>query len=101
MCSCTTIWRDTTAARSLRSAVHRLADGLSRQLGGRSRSLIGYLVGVMSSLVVIGAAISESLPLVLLGSLLLGPANASVFLARYAGPATPAWSDSWPWRPFL
>jgi len=53
---------------------------------GRSRSLaVGYLSGVIGCLIVVGASIIGSLPLVLVGSLLLGPANASVFLARYAG----------------
>ncbi|MGH2380111.1 MAG: MFS transporter [Candidatus Limnocylindria bacterium] len=53
---------------------------------GRARALAaGYLVGVAGAVLVIGAAMVESVALVLAGSLLLGPANAAVFLARYAG----------------
>lgn len=53
---------------------------------GRGRALAaGYGVGVIGALVVLIGAVVASLPLVLGGSLLLGPANASVFLARYAG----------------
>jgi MFS family permease len=53
---------------------------------GRGRALaVGYGIGVVGAGVVILAAVSSSLALVLVGSLLLGPANSSVFLARYAG----------------
>jgi len=61
---------------------------------GRSRALAGgYLLGVIGCVLVVGASIIESLPLVLVGSLLLGPANASVFLARYAGADLAAEAD--------
>lgn len=53
---------------------------------GRPRALaIGYLIGVVGGGVVLAGDLAASLGLVLLGSLLLGPANASVFLGRYAG----------------
>ena len=53
---------------------------------GRARALaVGYGIGVMGGATVIVGALASSMGLLLLGSLLLGPANASVFLARYAG----------------
>jgi MFS family permease len=53
---------------------------------GRARALTaGYAIGVGGAVVVVVAALTASLPLLLAGSFLLGPANASVFLARYAG----------------
>jgi MFS family permease len=64
------------------------AIGVSRLTAriGRGRALAaGYGIGVVGAAVVIVAAMLGSLALLLIGSLLLGPANASVFLARYAG----------------
>jgi MFS family permease len=53
---------------------------------GRGRALaVGYGIGVAGALVVILGAVSSILWFVLAGSVLLGPANSSVFLARYAG----------------
>jgi MFS family permease len=53
---------------------------------GRGRALaVGYGIGVAGAGVVILAVLLASLGMVLAGSLLLGPANSSVFLARYAG----------------
>jgi MFS family permease len=53
---------------------------------GRGRALAaGYGIGVVGAVVVTVAAMAGSLGLLLAGSLLLGPANSSVFLARYAG----------------
>lgn len=53
---------------------------------GRGRALaVGYGIGVLGALAVVAAAAMGSLALVLAGSVLLGPANASVFLSRYAG----------------
>jgi MFS family permease len=53
---------------------------------GRAAALaVGYLTGVAGALVVIAGALAAMLPLVFLGSVLLGPANAAVFLSRYGG----------------
>jgi MFS family permease len=53
---------------------------------GRGRALaVGYGIGVVGGAIVILGALASSMGLLLFGSLLLGPANASVFLARYAG----------------
>jgi MFS family permease len=52
---------------------------------GRARSLaLGYLVGAAGAGGVVLAAIAESLVVLLVASVLLGAANASVFLTRYA-----------------
>ncbi len=53
---------------------------------GRLPSLaVGYAMGVIGALLVLAGSGTMDLGLILVGSLLLGPANASVFLARYAG----------------
>lgn len=53
---------------------------------GRGRALAaGYGIGVMGAAAVVVAAAIGSLGLLLVGSVLLGPANAAVFLSRYAG----------------
>ena len=53
---------------------------------GRAAALAaGYLTGVAGALVVIAGALAAMLPLVFVGSVLLGPANAAVFLSRYGG----------------
>lgn len=53
---------------------------------GRAAALaVGYLTGVVGALIVIVGALAALLPLVFVGSVLLGPANASVFLSRYGG----------------
>lgn len=52
---------------------------------GRARALAaGYLLGVAGAGVVVAGAMAGSMVLVLVGSVLLGPANAAVFLGRYA-----------------
>jgi MFS family permease len=52
---------------------------------GRGRSLaLGYLLGSAGAALSILAAVAESLVVLLAGSVLLGSANASVFLTRYA-----------------
>ena len=52
---------------------------------GRAESLtVGYLVGAAGATVVVGAAVIESFALLLLGSVLVGAANAAIFLTRYA-----------------
>lgn len=62
-----------------------LVGRLTRRFG-RGRALaLGYGIGVLGAAVVIAGAVGGQLPVVLAGSLLLGPANASVFLTRYAG----------------
>ena len=62
-----------------------LVAGLTPRLG-RGRALaVGYGIGVLGAAAIIAGAVGGQLPIVLAGSLLLGPANASVFLTRYAG----------------
>lgn len=52
---------------------------------GRGRSLaIGYLLGIAGAAIVALAAVTGSLSVLLVGSLLLGGGNSAVFLARYA-----------------
>ena len=52
---------------------------------GRERSLtLGYFVGAVGAEVVVLAAWVESFVLLLVGSVLLGAANAAIFLTRYA-----------------
>lgn len=60
---------------------------VSRQASrvGRGWSLAtGYLIGAAGALLVVVATVASSLTLLLAGSLLLGGANASLFLTRYA-----------------
>jgi MFS family permease len=54
------------------------------QLGRGSSLALGYAVGVAGALLVVLASVIASLTTLLLGSLLLGGANASIFLTRYA-----------------
>lgn len=62
-----------------------LISALSARVG-RGRALaLGHLVGVAGAGIVVVGGVTDSLALVMAGSLLLGPANASIFLARYAG----------------
>ncbi|MET0478006.1 MAG: MFS transporter, partial [Actinomycetota bacterium] len=52
---------------------------------GRGAGLVlGYGTGVLGALVVVAAALQGSFPVMLAGSLLLGGANAAIFLSRYA-----------------
>ncbi len=52
---------------------------------GRGAGLVlGYALGVLGALVVVAAAMLGSVPVMLAGSLLLGGANAAIFLSRYA-----------------
>jgi MFS family permease len=52
---------------------------------GRGAGLVlGYGIGMLGALVVVAAATGDSFPVMLAGSLLLGGANASIFLSRYA-----------------
>ena len=52
---------------------------------GRGAGLTaGYAIGVLGALAVIAAAVLGSFPFMLAGSLLLGGANAAIFLSRYA-----------------
>jgi hypothetical protein len=60
---------------------------ISRQASGVGRGwslATGYLMGTAGALLVVVATIASSLTLLLAGSLLLGGANASIFLTRYA-----------------
>jgi hypothetical protein len=53
--------------------------------GGRASGLaLGYLLGMAGAVMCVIAALVGSLPLFLVGSTLLGSANAAVFLTRYA-----------------
>lgn len=63
---------------------------VSRQAGSghRGRGLaLGFALGTLGAVVVIASLAGRSLPGVLAGSFLLGAANASIFLARYAAVA--------------
>jgi MFS family permease len=52
---------------------------------GRGAGLVlGYVLGVLGALVVIAAAVRGDVAVLLAGSVLLGGANASIFLTRYA-----------------
>lgn len=54
-------------------------------IGRRVRGLaLGYAIGVAGALIVVLAALWQSLPLLLAGSFVLGVANSSVFMSRYA-----------------
>lgn len=61
---------------------------LVSHLAGRGRRgqglALGFTVGAVGALVVIAAAQAGSLPVMLGGSVLLGTANSSIFLTRYA-----------------
>ncbi|MGB3442483.1 MAG: MFS transporter [Actinophytocola sp.] len=53
--------------------------------GRRVRGLaLGYAIGVAGALIVVLAALWQNLPLLLAGSFVLGVANSSVFMSRYA-----------------
>lgn len=52
--------------------------------GRRPALALGYGLGAIGALVVIFAAVNRSLPLILMGCLLVGVASASSFQARYA-----------------
>ncbi|MFD0475952.1 hypothetical protein ACFQ0B_52845 [Nonomuraea thailandensis] len=69
--------------------------------GRRGRGLaIGYLVGVAGAIIVILAAVVRSVPLLLAGSVVLGVANSSVFMARYAALGVgSARGAAWRWAP--
>ncbi|MBI1378705.1 MAG: MFS transporter [Frankiales bacterium] len=53
--------------------------------GRRAALSTGYGVGMAGAVVVVAAGVTRSLPLVLLGCLLVGVASASSYQARYAG----------------
>ena len=57
---------------------------LSGRAGRAEGLILGYGLGILGALVVIGATRSDSFALMLVGSVLLGGANAGVFLTRYA-----------------
>lgn len=68
------------------SAVGALLISMLTLRTGRGRALAaGYAIGVAGAVAVVVAAAMASLGLLLVGSVLLGPANAAVFLSRYAG----------------
>lgn len=54
-------------------------------IGRRVRGLaLGYAIGVVGALIVVLAALWQHVPLLLAGSFVLGVANSSVFMSRYA-----------------
>lgn len=57
---------------------------IGRSLGRRAGLASGYLLGVLGGVLVVAATVVDAFSLVLLGSLLLGAANASVAMTRYA-----------------
>ncbi|WP_157857404.1 MFS transporter [Streptomyces yerevanensis] len=67
------------------SAVGALLVSHQGSLGHRGRGLaLGLLIGAVGAAIVVLAAARGSLPLMLAGSTLLGTANSSIFLVRYA-----------------
>jgi MFS family permease len=70
------------------SALGALCIGrLTPRIGRAAALACGYAAGVLGAIVVLVAADLGSVPLLLAGHVLLGPANAAVFLSRYAGAA--------------
>ena len=61
---------------------------LISRMAGRGRRghglMLGYLLGTLGAIVVAASAVARSLPLLLIGSTVLGTANSSVFMTRYA-----------------
>jgi MFS family permease len=67
------------------SAAGALFISRQAQQGRRGRGLmIGYLLGAVGAVVVIAAAVERMMPLLLVGSTVLGVANSAIFLTRYA-----------------
>jgi MFS family permease len=67
------------------AAVGALAISRRTSLSGRGSGLsLGYTVGSVGAVIVIGGAVVDSLVVVLVGTFLLGTASAAVFLSRYA-----------------
>ena len=56
----------------------------SNRVGRESSLALGYVVGSAGAALSVAAAVVSSLPALLVASVLLGSANASVFLTRYA-----------------
>lgn len=68
------------------SAVAAVLIGRRSNRAGRASGLmLGYAIGILGGLVVIGAAIARDFTLLVAGSFLLGAANPAVQLTRYAG----------------
>jgi EmrB/QacA subfamily drug resistance transporter len=57
---------------------------VTTRVGRRKSLMLGYLIGGIGASTVLLAAEHSSLPVLLLGSVLLGSANAAIFLTRYA-----------------
>ena len=69
----------------LGSAVSAMVIARQSSRSGRASGLaLGYLLGMAGAVMCVMAALGGSLPLFLVGSTLLGSANAAVFLTRYA-----------------
>ncbi len=56
----------------------------TRRAGRLSSLALGYVGGALGAVVVMFGAVVGALPVVLVGTLLLGAANAAIFLTRYA-----------------
>jgi MFS family permease len=61
-----------------------MISSLTPRLGRAPSLALGYAVGAAGAAVVVLAAVAGSFALLLVGSILVGAANASVFLTRYA-----------------
>ena len=69
----------------LGSAISAMVIAHQSSRGGRASGLaLGYLLGMAGAVMCVIAAVVGSLPVFLVGSTLLGSANAAVFLTRYA-----------------
>jgi MFS family permease len=67
------------------SALSALLIARETSRSGRGHGLVlGYLAGATGAVLVIAAAVADSLGLLLAGSAALGAANAAIFLTRYA-----------------
>jgi MFS family permease len=61
-----------------------LVGWVSARAGRGAGLTLGYVLGGLGALVVVGATVGDDLTILLAGSLLLGGANAAIFLTRYA-----------------
>jgi MFS family permease len=71
------------------SAVGALVISRQASRGRRGRGLmLGYALGAVGAVVVVTATVTRSLSVLLVGSIMLGAANSSIFLTRYAAAET-------------
>jgi EmrB/QacA subfamily drug resistance transporter len=69
------------------AAAALLISHLTPRIGRRKSVSLGYLIGAVGALIVLLAGAQSSFPALLAGSVLLGSANAAIFLTRYAAAA--------------